>query len=202
MKSNRLEKIIKISIAIAMVSVIAFMVLGIVSFFYFTHGLPSIETLKNYGPPTITKFFSEDGEIIGEFSVEKREIVSLDRIPHHLVLAFIAGEDARFLHHKGLDYIAILRALFRNIFSGGIVQGGSTITQQVVKSILLSPEKTFTRKIREAILAFKIEKYLSKEEILFLYLNQIYLGYLHVRDIEGQAGQGLSPTRRDRVYED
>jgi penicillin-binding protein 1A len=111
MKSNRLEKIIKISIAIAMASVIAFMVLGIVSFFYFTQGLPSIETLKNYGPHTITKFFSEDGEIIGEFSVEKREIVSLDRIPHHLVLAFIAGEDARFFHHKGLDYIALKRPI-------------------------------------------------------------------------------------------
>jgi penicillin-binding protein 1A len=109
--------------------------------------------------------------------VEKREIISLDRIPQYLVLAFIAGEDARFFHHKGLDYIAILRALLANVFSGEIVQGGSTITQQVVKSILLSPEKTFTRKIREAILAFKIEKYLSKEEILSLYLNQIYLGH-------------------------
>ncbi len=177
MKSNRFERIIKISITIIMAFVAAFMIFGMVSFFYFTHGLPSIETLKHYRPPTITKFFSEDGEIIGEFFVEKREIVSLDRIPNHLVLAFIAGEDARFFHHKGLDYIAILRALFKNIFSGEIVQGGSTITQQVVKSILLSPEKSFTRKIREAILAFKIEKYLSKEEILFLYLNQIYLGH-------------------------
>ncbi len=177
MKSNRLEKIIKISIAVGMISVSAFMVSGIGAFFYFAHGLPSIENLKNYTPPTITKFFSEDGEIIGEFFTEKREIVSLDRIPYHLVLAFIAGEDARFFHHKGLDYIAILRALLTNIFSGEIVQGGSTITQQVVKSILLSPEKTFTRKIREAILAFKIEKYLTKEEILFLYLNQIYLGH-------------------------
>ena len=160
-----------------MAFVATFLVFGIVSFFYFTHGLPSIETLKNYRPATITKFFSEDGEIIGEFFIEKRKIVSLDRVPHHLVQAFIAGEDARFFHHKGLDYIAIFRALCRNIFSGEIVQGGSTITQQVVKSILLSPEKSFTRKIREAILAFKIEKYLSKEEILFLYLNQIYLGH-------------------------
>jgi penicillin-binding protein 1A len=176
MKSNRFEKAVKISITIIMAFAATFLVLGIVSFFYFTHGLPSIETLKNYRPATITKFFSEDGEIIGEFFIEKRKIVSLDRVPHHLVQAFIAGEDARFFHHKGLDYIAIFRALSRNIFSGEIVQGGSTITQQVVKSILLSPEKSFTRKIREAILAFKIEKYLSKEEILFLYLNQIYLG--------------------------
>jgi len=177
MKPNRFEKAVKISITIIMTFVATFLVLGIVSFFYFTHGLPSIETLKNYRPATITKFFSEDGEIIGEFFIEKRKIVSLDRVPHHLVQAFIAGEDARFFHHKGLDYIAIFRALSRNIFSGEIVQGGSTITQQVVKSILLSPEKSFKRKIREAILSFKIEKYLSKEEILFLYLNQIYLGH-------------------------
>jgi len=177
MRSNRFEKAVKISISVVMILVVALMVFGVVSFFYFAHGLPSIETLKNYRPAEITKFFSEDGEIIGEFFIEKREVVSLDRVPRYLVQAFIAGEDARFFQHKGLDYIAILRAFFRNILSGEVVQGGSTITQQVVKSILLSPEKSFTRKIREAILAFKIEKYLSKEEILSLYLNQIYLGH-------------------------
>jgi penicillin-binding protein 1A len=160
-----------------MTLITAVIVFGVASYFYFTHDLPSIETLKNYKPSTITKFFSDEGEIIGEFSIERREVVSLERIPHHLIQAFVAGEDSRFFQHKGVDYLAILRALFRNIFSGEIVQGGSTITQQVVKSLLLSPEKSFTRKIREAILAYKIEKYLSKEEILFLYLNQIYLGH-------------------------
>jgi penicillin-binding protein 1A len=177
MKSNRFEKAVKISVAATMAFFVTLMVLGIISFFYFTQDLPSIENLKNYKPGTITKIFSEDGEIISELFTEKREVVSLDRIPQHLVEAFVAGEDARFFQHKGLDYIAILRAFLRNIFSGDIVQGGSTITQQVVKSILLSPEKSFTRKIREALLAFKIEKYLSKDEILFLYLNQIYLGH-------------------------
>ena len=177
MKSNRLEKRIKISIAIVMMFITVVVIFGVLSYFYFIHDLPSIETLKNYKPPTITKFFSDEGEVIGEFFIERREVVSLDRMPNHLVRAFVAGEDARFFQHKGLDYIAILRALFRNIFRGEIIQGGSTITQQVVKSLLLSPEKSFVRKIREAILAFKIEKYLSKEEILFLYLNQIYLGH-------------------------
>ena len=153
------------------------MVFGVALYLYFAHGLPSIETLKNYKPSTITKFYSEDGEIIGEFFVERREVVSLERMPNHLIQAFISGEDARFFQHKGLDYMAILRALFKNIFSGEVVQGGSTITQQVVKSLLLSPERSFSRKIREAILAFKIERYLSKDEILFLYLNQIYLGH-------------------------
>ena len=171
------EKWVKISIAVMMIVITALAVFGVASYFYFTHHLPSIETLKNYKPSTVTKIFSEEGEVIGEFFYEKREVISLDRVPNHLIQAFVAGEDARFFQHKGLDYLAILRALFRNIFSGEIVQGGSTITQQVVKSLLLSPEKSFTRKIREAILAYKIEKYLTKEEILFLYLNQIYLGH-------------------------
>jgi penicillin-binding protein 1A len=176
-QSNYFERIVKIFITVTMISITALMVFGVASYFYFTHDLPSIETLKNYKPSTITKIFSEEGEIIGEFFYEKREVVSLDRVPNHLIQAFVAGEDSRFFQHKGLDYLAILRALYRNIFSGEIVQGGSTITQQVVKSLLLSPEKKFARKIREAILAYRIEKYLTKEEILFLYLNQIYLGH-------------------------
>jgi len=176
-KSISFEKIVKISIAAVMVLITVLTVFGLVSYFYFTHDLPSIETMKNYKPSTVTRIFSESGEVIGEFFYEKREVVSLDRIPNHLIQAFVAGEDARFFQHKGLDYLAILRAFVRNIFSGEIVQGGSTITQQVVKSLLLSPEKSFARKIREAILAYRIEKYLTKEEILFLYLNQIYLGH-------------------------
>jgi penicillin-binding protein 1A len=177
MNPNFIEKAVKISITVIMIFSTTLTVFGVASYFYFTHDLPSIETLKNYKPSTVTKIFSDEGEVIGEFFYEKREVVSLDRIPGYLIQAFVSGEDARFFQHKGLDYLAILRAFFRNIFSGEIVQGGSTITQQVVKSLLLSPEKSFTRKIREAILAYKIERYLTKEEILFLYLNQIYLGH-------------------------
>ncbi len=176
-KSVSIEKVAKISIAVMMILITALTVFGVVSYFYFTQDLPSIETLKNYKPSTVTRIFSEDGEVIGEFSYEKREVVSLDRIPNHLIQALVAGEDARFFQHKGLDYLAVVRAFVRNIFSGEIVQGGSTITQQVVKSLLLSPEKSFARKIREAILAYRIEKYLTKEEILFLYTNQIYFGH-------------------------
>ena len=176
-ESISFEKPVKIFIAVVMILITILTVFGVVSYFYFTHDLPSTEALKNYKPSTVTRIFSEDGEIIGEFCYEKREVVSLDRIPNHLIQAFVAGEDARFFQHKGLDYLAIFRAFVRNMFSGEIVQGGSTITQQVVKSLLLSPEKSFARKIREAILAYRIEKHLSKEEILFLYLNQIYLGH-------------------------
>jgi penicillin-binding protein 1A len=182
MESKTVEKVVKISVAVIMVFITVLTVFGAASYFYFTHDLPSVETLRNYRPSIITRVFSEEGEVIGEFFYEKREVVSLDRIPNHLIQAFVAGEDARFFQHKGLDYLAILRAFLRNIFSGEIVQGGSTITQQVVKSMLLSPEKNFPRKIREAILAYKIEKYLTKEEILFLYLNQIYLGHGALRN--------------------
>ena len=177
MKPFSFEKAIKISVIVLMLFLTAAVISGASAYFYFASDLPSIETLKTYTPPAITKFFAENGEIIGEFFTERREVISLDRMPIHLVQAFVASEDTRFFQHKGLDYIAIFRALLRNIFSGEIVQGGSTITQQVVKSILLSPEKRFSRKIREALLAHRIEKYLSKEEILHLYLNQIYLGH-------------------------
>jgi penicillin-binding protein 1A len=176
-KSTLYQLLPRIIIALFVVFVVALLIFSVASYIYFTHDLPSIDALKNYKPPCITRFYSEEGEIIGEFFTEKREVVFLDRVPVTLVQAFVAGEDAKFYSHKGLDYIAIVRALLKNLFSGEIVQGGSTITQQVVKSLLLSSEKSFPRKIREALLAFKIEKNLSKEEILFLYLNQIYLGH-------------------------
>jgi penicillin-binding protein 1A len=113
-KPVSIEKKIKISIVVTMIIITVFTVFGVISYFYFTHGLPSIDTLKNYKPSTISKIFSEEGEVIGEFSYEKREVVSLDRIPIHLIQAFVAGEDARFFQHKGLDYLAILRALERS----------------------------------------------------------------------------------------
>ena len=128
MKSNFFEKTVKISIAVIMISITMLTVFGVTSFLYFTHDLPSIETLKNYKPSAVTKIFSDGGEVIGEYFYEKREVISLDRVPSYFIQAFVAGEDARFFQHKGLDYLAILRALSRNIFSGEIVQGGSTIT--------------------------------------------------------------------------
>jgi penicillin-binding protein 1A len=145
MESVSFEKAVKISIALIMILITVLAVFGVVSYFYFTHDLPSIGALKNYKPATVTRILAEDGEVIGEFFYERREVVSLDRIPNHLIQAFVAGEDSRFFQHKGLDYLAIFRAFVRNMFSGEIVQGGSTITQQVVKSLLLSPERSFAR---------------------------------------------------------
>ncbi len=146
-------------------------------FWYMGKDLPRINTLEDYQPATVTSIFSDDGRKIGEFYKERRIVIPLSEMPEQLVNAFIAAEDSRFREHAGIDILSILRAVLKNFRAGGIVQGGSTITQQVTKSFLLSPERTYERKIKEAILAYRIEKRLSKDEILFLYLNQIYLGH-------------------------
>ncbi len=149
---------------------------GIGAYYYFSYGLPRIETLKDYTPPLVTEVYSCDGELIGEFYKERRYIVDLAHISPHLIQAIIAAEDDRFFEHSGINIWSIFRAALKNIQSFEIRQGGSTITQQIVKSILLTPERSFSRKIREAILARRIERSLSKDEILTLYLNQIYFG--------------------------
>jgi penicillin-binding protein 1A len=147
------------------------------AYFYFASNLPKVETLADYRPPIITQVFSEDGTVIGEYFRERRIVVPVERLPRQLIHAFIAAEDSKFFQHQGIDLLSIVRAAMKNVQAGGIVQGGSTITQQVAKSMLLSPERKFSRKFREAILAYRMEKALSKEEILHLYLNQIFLGH-------------------------
>jgi penicillin-binding protein 1A len=146
-------------------------------FWYLSRGLPKITSLKDYHPSIITTVFSDDHQKIAEFYKERRIVVPLDKIPLQLQHAFIAAEDSRFYKHQGIDFVSILRAFIKNIEAGTIVQGGSTITQQVTKSFLLTPERSYERKIKEAILAYRIDKTFSKEDILYLYLNQIYLGH-------------------------
>jgi penicillin-binding protein 1A len=139
--------------------------------------LPRVDTLADYRPPIITRVYSDDGAVIAEYSRERRIVVPVERLPQQLVEAFVAAEDAQFFRHQGIDFWSIVRAAIRNMQAGGIVQGGSTITQQVAKSLLLTPERKFSRKFKEAILAWRMEQKLSKEGILYLYLNQIYLGH-------------------------
>ncbi len=146
-------------------------------YFYLSKNLPQISSLTQYHPPIITTVYSDDGRKIAEFFEERRIIKPLEEMPSALINAFIAAEDSRFYKHKGIDFYSILRAFFKNLEAGTIVQGGSTITQQVTKSFLLTPQKTYTRKIKEAILAYRIDKAFNKKEILYLYLNQIYLGH-------------------------
>jgi len=144
---------------------------------YFSEDLPQISSLKDYRPPIVSTVYSDDNRVIAEFFKERRIVIPYPEIPEILVNAFIAAEDSRFFEHEGVDLVSIIRAAIKNVEAGTVVQGGSTITQQVTKSFLLSPEKKFSRKIKEAILAYRIDNAFSKEDILFLYLNQIYLGH-------------------------
>jgi len=146
-------------------------------YFYLSRNLPKIASLKDYRPPVITTVYSDDNRKIGEFFKERRIVIPLSQMPDILKKAFVAAEDSRFYTHQGIDILSIFRAFYKNIEAGTIVQGGSTITQQVTKSFFLTPERSYVRKIKEAILAYRIDKKFSKDEILFLYLNQIYLGH-------------------------
>jgi hypothetical protein len=139
--------------------------------------LPSVDSLARYEPPVVTVVQDSTGKTLGEFYEQQRYVVPLEQIPDTVRNAFIAAEDASFWEHSGLDYKGIVRAMVKNVQEGRMAQGASTITQQVARTFLLTREKKLTRKIKEAILASRIENNFEKEHILFLYLNQIYLGH-------------------------
>lgn len=145
-------------------------------FLYISSDLPQINTLKDYNPPMNSKIVSKDGEVLLDIGQETREVVPFNKIPPRIVGAFLAAEDDNFYQHEGIDYYGIVRAFLVNMKEGRLVQGGSTITQQVAKSFLLTKERTLSRKVKDLLLARKIEQKFSKDEILFLYLNQVYLG--------------------------
>lgn len=140
-------------------------------------GLPSLEGLRDYQPSLITKVQADNRQVIGQFYVERRILTPLREVPQHLIDAVIAVEDTRFFEHPGLDIWGIFRAVWTNFKGGGKIQGASTITQQLARSLFLTPERTFQRKIRELFLALKMEFILTKEQILEMYLNQIYFGH-------------------------
>ena len=138
--------------------------------------LPSLEVLTDYRPKLPLRILSEDGKLIGEFGEERRSVVRFKDVPKDLVNAILAAEDERFYQHGGIDYAGVLRAMLANFVAGETRQGASTITMQVAKNFFLSSERTLTRKFNEALLSYKIESNLSKDQILELYINQIYLG--------------------------
>ncbi|MGB2574127.1 MAG: transglycosylase domain-containing protein, partial [Henriciella sp.] len=145
-----------------------------------SRGLPSELALAEYEPPITSRVHAGDGTLIYEFADQHRVFIPYDAIPEHVVQAFIAAEDKNFFSHNGLDYAGILRgarnSLISKLFGSGALQGGSTITQQVAKNMLLSNAQAVERKIKEAIVARRMEQTFSKEHILELYLNEIYLG--------------------------
>lgn len=132
--------------------------------------------LLDYRPPAASIVYDRNGREIGQFFVERRRLVRLDQLPPHVIQAFVASEDGRFFQHGGLDVGAILRAVWTNLCGGHIAQGASTITQQTVKNVLLTPDRTWQRKLREMLLALEVERRLDKDDILLIYLNHIYLG--------------------------
>jgi len=166
-----------ISILILLVLSLAGAAALVGGYLYISQDLPRISSLRDYRPAIISTVFDENHRKIAEFFRERRVVVSLPEVPPLLVKAFVAAEDSRFYQHQGVDPFSILRAALKNLEAGTIKQGGSTITQQVTRSFLLTPERSYIRKIKEVILSYRIEKGFSKEEILFLYLNQIYLGH-------------------------
>ncbi len=146
------------------------------AFLVLTKDLPQIIALENYRPSAITRIYSSDQVLIGELYAEKRDPIPLSKIPDTLIAALLTTEDRRFYQHKGINFKGILRAIVQNLRKGRYAQGGSTLTQQLAKTLFLSPRKTMIRKLREAILALQLERRYTKDELLALYLNQIYLG--------------------------
>lgn len=138
--------------------------------------LPSLDALTDYRPKIPLRVYSEDGYLISEFGEERRAMITIDRVPENMKAAVLAIEDRRFYQHPGVDTIGIMRAITSNLSAGGVKEGASTITMQVARNFFLSSEKSFQRKINEVLLALKIEKSLTKDQILELYINQIYLG--------------------------
>ena len=148
-------------------------------YYHYSHDLPDYSQLANYQPPIVTRIYAEDGRFMAEYATEKRIYVPLNAIPRRVVQAFLSAEDRNFYQHKGIDIYGVARAIRENILNVGQghgLVGGSTITQQVVKNFLLTNEQSVERKVKEAILAFRISEAYSKDRILELYLNQIFLG--------------------------
>ena len=166
---------IKVCISIFLFSI--FLIFS--AFWYFSYGLPDYKKLSNYEPSVLSRVYAESGELIGEFAIEKRLFIPFNSIPDKVINSFLSAEDKNFFDHPGIDAKGVTRAVIKNIdniLSNKRLEGASTITQQVAKNFLLTNEVSLKRKIKEAILAFRIEKAYSKKRILELYLNEIYLG--------------------------
>lgn len=173
---NMFKKLLKWTFLGSLALISSSLIGGFIVVLYLHKDLPSIEAMKNYRMKEASLVFSTHSELVGIFYDQNQRRIVLDEFPELVKQAFISAEDSSFYSHKGVDFFGILRAAFVNIRAGGIRQGASTITQQVAKRLFLSSERSFVRKAKEAILAWRIENLLTKEEIIALYLNHIYLG--------------------------
>ncbi len=171
--TSKLKKVCKVGLLFGLASLIV----GMAYFYWLIHDIPNLTSLDAYTPKLTTKIYDADQQLIGEFSQEARELIHFNEIPNRVIQAIIATEDKTFFEHQGINYLGIIRAFIKNFKAGRVIEGGSTITQQLVKTLLLTPDKRMTRKIKEAYLAFMIERRFTKDEILMLYLNQINFGH-------------------------
>lgn len=173
-----MKKKIKIAIGLLIAAFLAVIIIGAVLWYLWSSNLPYIGSLEDYNPPIITEIYGSDGQVIARYYKEKRIIVNLDQVSEYLLKAIIASEDDQFYEHEGIDYMGIIRQVIKNLMASRITGGGSTITQQVTREVLLNDKaQTYKRKTREIMLSLQIEKMFSKEKILFLYINQMYLGH-------------------------
>ena len=180
----------------------------VAGYYHFSGGLPEIPAVERYRPPIVTEMISADGQIAGEFFEERRKVIPFARIPDRVVQAFIASEDQNFFDHSGVDWFGTLRAAFNTYVLRGKVQGGSTLTQQTAKALLISAEgfakgtrKSLDRKIREFILAKRLERALTKEQILWMYLNAVYLGH-HSYGVQAAAENYYRKNVEDLTLEE
>jgi len=190
----------------ALVAFVALTVAGIVAIFlvvrHYESGLPSVIDLRSsYRPPQTTRVLARDGTLLAELFTERRTVITFKDVPIHTRLAVLAAEDAGFYQHKGVNWLGIARAVIVNLRSGRVRQGGSTITQQVCKNVLLDAEHSYRRKVREAILAGRLEEQLTKDEILELYLNHIYFGNGRFGIEEAARGTFGKPARELTIGE-
>ena len=174
-----MKRFINYSVKIGIAVAIFLLMLLFSAFWYFSAGLPDYKKLSTYQPPVSSRVYAENGKLIAEYAIQKRLFIPFSSIPNKVINSFLSAEDKNFFSHPGVDAKGILRATIsniENILKNKRLEGASTITQQVAKNFLLTNEVSLKRKIKEAILAFRIEKAYTKQRILELYLNQIYLG--------------------------
>lgn len=174
---QRLWKWFKRLLVLALVGLVAALGVGLGSYWYFSRDLPSVEELRTFRPPQVTKVTCRGGPVCAEFYTERRTWVDVKTLPKHVRDSFLAAEDADFYEHHGLDWLGIIRSGIKNLIPGGMKSGASTISQQTCRRLLLSTERTLSRKIREWILTPRMESALTKDEILSLYVNTIYYGH-------------------------
>ncbi len=179
MKLGLTSRVITALLSLAAAGAVAGVAVVVGALFYFGQGLPDYKALADYEPPIVTRAYASDGRLLAEFATEKRVYMPIEAVPPLVISAFLAAEDKNFYHHPGVDFMSIARAMLTNVKNFGSdkrPKGASTITQQVAKNFLLTNEVSYTRKVKEAILSFRIEQAYSKDKILELYLNEIFLG--------------------------